>query len=304
MCEQDSIVKASLVTFLKDHQADEAISGIDEIVLSYVVSILEDVDTGDAFDEAFDVEEFSEMMDAYLPGFAQITSNNVHKWMFSMANKLHTIDGSKSDATLSTMNGVLSSLSFTPPSDCLLDSVLRGSKRTLSSSSDKEVSLINVTPDPHPQQDSRLCEDTELVVQLSEMFPTACTLELEHCLCLAGRDIEQAAHLVLHRQETGDAIKPQPKAHGSKNASYDDPNDKKLRAIIINKYSYVDADDAGKEHKPHLKKTDPKKLVRYLDSKVVSTKGERFTEIKRQEEEEARNKATLSIKPNKHNRFH
>lgn len=31
---------------------------------------------------------------------------------------------------------------------------------------------------------------------------------------------------------------------------------------------------------------EPKKLVRYLDNKIVSIKGERFTEIKRGEEED------------------
>ena len=47
-------------------------SGIDEIVLSYMVSILEELGTEDSLDDVFDVEAFTDMMEAYMPGFAQI----------------------------------------------------------------------------------------------------------------------------------------------------------------------------------------------------------------------------------------
>ena len=47
-------------------------SAIDEIVLSYMVSILEELGSDASADDAFDVESFTEMMDAYLPGFAEI----------------------------------------------------------------------------------------------------------------------------------------------------------------------------------------------------------------------------------------
>ena len=47
-----------------------------------------------------------------------------------------------------------------------------------------------------------------------------------------------------------------------------------------------------------------RKLTRYLDNKVVSTKGEKFTEVKNAEEEEQRKKTTVNIKPAKQYRFH
>lgn len=43
----------------------------------------------------------------------------------------------------------------------------------------------------------------------------------------------------------------------------------------------MDRDDDSREHRPVAPKTEPKKLVRYLDNKIVSLKGERFTEVKR-----------------------
>ena len=41
---------------------------IDDIVLNYIVGILEDLGTEDCFD----VDDFVEMMDAYIPGFTDI----------------------------------------------------------------------------------------------------------------------------------------------------------------------------------------------------------------------------------------
>lgn len=58
-------------------------------------------------------------------------------------------------------------------------------------------------------------------------------------------------------------------------------NDEELKSRIIARYSYVDRDDDSREHRPVEPKTEPKKLVRYLDNKIVSVKGERYTEIKR-----------------------
>lgn len=52
------------------------------------------------------------------------------------------------------------------------------------------------------------------------------------------------------------------------------------------RYSYVDKDSSNREYKPIIPKMEPKKLVRYRDNKIVSLKGERYTEVKRDEEAE------------------
>ncbi|KAI8433345.1 hypothetical protein MSG28_015390 [Choristoneura fumiferana] len=46
-------------------------------------------------------------------------------------------------------------------------------------------------------------------------------------------------------------------------------------------YSYVDKNSDTKEHKPLAPKMEPKKMVRYRDNKIVSLKGERYTEVPR-----------------------
>lgn len=48
---------------------------------------------------------------------------------------------------------------------------------------------------------------------------------------------------------------------------------------------------------------EPKKLVRYRDNKIVSLKGERFTEVKKEEEDDMK-KTYVSIKPARQYRFH
>ena len=41
-------------------------------MLSYVISILEDLGDRENAEENIDVDQFIEMMDAYIPGFAEI----------------------------------------------------------------------------------------------------------------------------------------------------------------------------------------------------------------------------------------
>lgn len=144
------------------------------------------------------------------------------------------------------------------------------------------------------------------------MFPAASPAEARHCLAVAGGDIAKAAQLALHRQEAGQSIVSNltfltVRFHQRRltleriKAVYDlhdirsfQPNgrnkarlnDEELKSRIIARYSYVDRDDDCREHRPVAPKTEPKKLVRYLDNKIVSVKGERYTEVRRGGEDE------------------
>ena len=69
-------------------------SSIDEIVLSYVVSILEDLGTETSVEEAFDVEGFCEMMAAYFPEFSTIHHAAGCQWMFELEATLSQKKGS------------------------------------------------------------------------------------------------------------------------------------------------------------------------------------------------------------------
>jgi len=45
---------------------------VDDVVLQYMVSILEELGNSAVSEDLFDVEQFAEMMEAYLPGFQAV----------------------------------------------------------------------------------------------------------------------------------------------------------------------------------------------------------------------------------------
>ncbi len=49
--------------------------------------------------------------------------------------------------------------------------------------------------------------------------------------------------------------------------------------IISFRYGFIDLTESSREFRPILPKEEPKKLVRYREGQVVSTKGERFSEV-------------------------
>jgi len=74
---------------------------IDDIVLAYVVNILEDVasSTRDEEGDAFDVTEFCEMLTAYLPLTESIPAELVTEWMFQLAAEQRELDRAKGSVT-------------------------------------------------------------------------------------------------------------------------------------------------------------------------------------------------------------
>lgn len=114
--------------------------------------------------------------------------------------------------------------------------------------------------------------ENENVNLLIEMFPLICLSEAVHCLSLSNGSLDEAAQLVLHRQEIGQSITQGPEVRilpHSRFASAESKlitfslqnlcpphnksrpvNEKTLRKKIIDKYSYIDQDDDQREHRP------------------------------------------------------
>jgi hypothetical protein len=108
--EQHAIVKNSLSQFIKKNIPGANLKNVDEIVLEYVISILEDVQ-----DESFDVEgtsfsslyceklmlqffvcaAFQEMMSAYFADFAKIDPAVICTWVFELESQLSKLDEPK-----------------------------------------------------------------------------------------------------------------------------------------------------------------------------------------------------------------
>lgn len=81
---QHDIIKKGLFQFINLHLPGTDLRIVDEIVLSYVVSILEEASQ----DEAYEVEEFMDMMSAYFPKFSNIKKELVCSWICDLNNQL------------------------------------------------------------------------------------------------------------------------------------------------------------------------------------------------------------------------
>ncbi|CAH1269149.1 CUEDC2 [Branchiostoma lanceolatum] len=298
MSGQD-LVKQELTNFMQTHLGGGSLDCVDEIVLQYMTGVLEDLGTPDSSEDSFDVDQFVEMMDAYQPGFGQIDSIQVCEWMFNLAGKL-TQAREKENTP--------------PPSRSCTDDSTKLPKTNLSTKrpeagqgntrldEERTSQQQDETEEAAEEERDSLREEFEGQVRLlCEMFPSCASLEAQHCLVVANGDMEHAVQLVMERQQSGECMQAyQP---GKKRQALRSKDDGHLKKDIIAKYSYVDVDDDTREHRPIAPKSEPKKLVRYLDSQVVSKKGERYTEVKSSETEDMK-KTYVNLKPARKYRFH
>ncbi|KAL1117900.1 hypothetical protein AAG570_004213 [Ranatra chinensis] len=277
-------------------------SSIDEIVLSYVVSILEELgsETSGDVQDAFDAEGFCEMMAAYFPEFSAISLPKVCQWMFELEATLRQLQDNNDSYIERDLSELLIPLTLTrmhnSSSECSSVGNTFGNNEYCEASDGSCSSDSSGDYYAHEE-----IGDYEHMHMLQEMFPGLSAMEVRHCLTIAGGDVATAAQLVLHRQETGQTLNPTILQTGGQHKSVID--DQELKSRIIARYSFVDKDEDGREHRPVAPKSEPKKLVRYRDNKIVSIKGERFTEIKKDDEEDPKKNA-MGIKVSKQNRSH
>lgn len=303
--EQHEVVKESLFKFVNSHIPGADLSVVDDIVLSYVISILEEASQ----DPCFDVEGFTEMMSAYFNEFSNIDSATICSWIFQLENQL-TNSNKSNKQTAQHLS--LSALSL---SEIIPDMFIRGRPSSESSNNDNNVqTATSTTPPtstgstpPSSQQQTQQQQPQKRVQHLSEtsdggstdssncdfvseecdvlleMFPESSFLEVKHCITIASGDIDRATQILLHRQETGQSISGNCVVlQGPKSSKI---NDVELKNRIIARYSYVDKNAAAREYKPVVPKVEPKKLVRYRDNKIVSLKGERYTEVSKRDDD-------------------
>ncbi|GBL72749.1 hypothetical protein AVEN_127976-1 [Araneus ventricosus] len=105
--DQDAFVKSELSKFIMEHTGLDALSSIDEIVLSYIIGVLESLGSANSPDDVFDVDEFAEMMTAYLPAFSNIHSSHTYAWMLNLANRLKEDSREKDKSTIGLAEGSL-----------------------------------------------------------------------------------------------------------------------------------------------------------------------------------------------------
>ncbi|XP_058468051.1 CUE domain-containing protein 2 [Malaya genurostris] len=275
IAQQHDLVKNSLFQFINTHIPGADLGIVDDIVLSYVTSILEEASQ----DPCFDVEGFIEMMSAYFNDFANIESSIVCTWIFQLENQLSKKDSDNCDAQCLSIN----SLSL---ADILPEEKLLGRQASISElesayggGQPKRVQHLSETSDAGSTDSSNCDLFNEECEVLQEMFPESSIIEVKHCILIANGDVDRATQILLHRQEAGQSLKSNSNnLQGNKVLPQIDETELKNR--IISRYSYVDKED-HREYKPVAPKVEPKKLIRYRDNKIVSLKGERYTEVSR-----------------------
>ncbi|XP_059802320.1 CUE domain-containing protein 2 isoform X2 [Hypanus sabinus] len=276
----EKIIHDSLAQFVHSYIPDADLSVMDEVILSYITGVLEELGSPDSSEENFDVEMFVEMMEAYIPGFAEISSVAIYDMMFNLAAQL--IEARNKENV--------------PPPAGLQDTVPSLNKQSSDweqkSSTELESGLM-----PGVGATAKISSDEKEdgVQLLVEMFPSCSVSTMHHALSVAKGNLDYAVQLIME----GAVEQPDPAISEEKQPK----TDKKIKASILEKYMMVDNEEDVKTHKPIAPKEAPKKLIRYIDNQVVSTKGERYTEVKKTESDEMK-KTYINLKPARKYRFH
>ncbi|XP_026212162.1 CUE domain-containing protein 2 [Anabas testudineus] len=276
------IIHNTLHEFIQTYIPDADLSTLDDVLLSYITGVLEDLGSQQSVEENFDVEVFAEMLEAYIPGFAEIDSVKVCEMMFNLASKLataRTSENSESKTRAEEISLKLTSLPSEPPQEREM--------QCLKTQTEGATAKLPVSEWEAQEQ------------HLLEMFPKCSLSEARSALSIAKGDMEEAVRLIIE----GDVqLSPTPLNvnHGKSISSL---ADQKLKESILEKYMLVDREDDKKTHRPVAPKDAPKKLVRYHGNQVVTTKGERYQLVKTNETEDMK-KTYVNLKPARKYRFH
>ncbi|XP_071942835.1 CUE domain-containing protein 2-like isoform X2 [Antedon mediterranea] len=234
MASENFNIEDKLVIFAKKHFIYNSLSSVDEIVLDYVSSILEDIGSEDDFA----VDDFIEMMDAYITGFKNIEREEVCKWIFHVAEQFKSKD--QEEVNTPQISSETPELFILPSCDA---------------TDDRKNSKLNDTEIVSEEVDEKHSSIEENMRLLLEMFPASCQLEVKHCLSMAEGEVEKAAQLMLLRQDTGESEKlKQQMTTSTRYKTHSENYETKLKENILQKYSYVDTDDDKIDHRPLVQK--------------------------------------------------
>lgn len=284
--ELERIVSAALLAFVQTHLPEADLSGLDEVIFSYVLGVLEDLGPSGPSEENFDMEAFTEMMEAYVPGFAHIPRATVGDMMQKLSGQLS--DARNKENLQPQSSGVQGQVP-TQPEPLQRPEKLKEEARSSAAAVDSQKEAAGTEEELLPGVDVLL-----------EVFPTCSVEQAQWVLAKARGDLEEAVQMLVEGKEG-------PRAWDGSNQDLPrrlrGPQKEELKSFILQKYMMVDSAEDQKTHRPMAPKEAPKKLIRYIDNQVVSTKGERFKDVRNPEAEEM--KATyINLKPARKYRFH
>lgn len=100
VAKQQDLVKKSLVHFVSAHIPKADFSVVDEIVLTYIISILGE----GSQDPCFEVDDFVEMMSAYFSEFSTIDQSVICEWIYKLSNELMELEKNADNHDLATFS--------------------------------------------------------------------------------------------------------------------------------------------------------------------------------------------------------
>uniref|UniRef100_A0A2K6RM87 CUE domain containing 2 n=1 Tax=Rhinopithecus roxellana TaxID=61622 RepID=A0A2K6RM87_RHIRO len=274
--ELERIVSAALLAFVQTHLPEADLSGLDEVIFSYVLGVLEDLGPSGPSEENFDMEAFTEMMEAYVPGFAHIPRKGLAD--YGVENLQPQSSGVQGQVPIS-------------PEPLQRPEMLKEETRS-------SAAAAADTQDEATGAEEELLPGVDVLL---EVFPTCSVEQAQWVLAKARGDLEEAVQMLVEGKEEGPAAWEGPNQDLPRRLR--GPQKDELKSFILQKYMMVDSAEDQKIHRPMAPKEAPKKLIRYIDNQVVSTKGERFKDVRNPEAEEM--KATyINLKPARKYRFH
>ncbi|XP_053547924.1 CUE domain-containing protein 2 isoform X1 [Bombina bombina] len=277
----EGIIREALTQFVQSHLPDADLSTLDEVFFSYITGVLEELGSAGSSEEDFEMDSFVEMLEAYIPGFAEISSAEVYEMMFVLSGELSKARNISSNSADKTSVGP-ADLCSRDPGENVLQTTCGGA-------------VAQVTQEDEANGKVIACEDNlqNGIDLLLEMFPSCSVSQAEKVLSMAKGDLEDAVQLLIEKKVKIDS-QSAPKGLEKK---------EELKDFILHKYMMVDNEDDKRTHRPATPKEAPKKLIRYIDNQVVSTKGERYKDIKKPESEEMK-KTYINLKPARKYKFH
>ncbi|XP_009895980.1 CUE domain-containing protein 2 isoform X1 [Dryobates pubescens] len=283
--ELERIIRDTLTHFIQSHIPAADLSGMDDVFFSYITGVLEELGSPESSEETFDMDTFVEMMEAYIPGFAEIHSGDICEMMFSLSERLVEARSKEKPG-----QKAVESRSEAPSED-----LTKGQEPGAGACNGER--LCTVTNGAGAKEDNDLKDGVELLL---EMFPACTMIQAKNALAMALGNLEEAVQLIVEEKvEIGPAGVSVKELARPRRA----PNHEELKQVILQKYMMVDSADDQKTHRPAPPKEAPKKLIRYIDNQVVSTKGERYKDIKKPESEEMK-RTYISLKPARKYKFH
>ncbi|KAM4637121.1 CUE domain-containing protein 2 isoform 1-T3 [Discoglossus pictus] len=269
----DHIIRETLTRFIHSHIPDADLSTLDEVFFSYITGILEELGSQDASEEDFEMDTFVEMLEGYIPGFAEISSEKVYEIMFELSGQINEARNKKN-------------ISQT----CAVDSSVLVVETCSKKPSEKD---LPTSSEGAEAQEDELKNGIDLLL---EMFPLCTVSQAKKVLAMAKGDLEDAVQIIVDRKVK---IGTDSSAKELQSA----PKKEDLKDFILQKYMMVDNEEDKKTHRPLAPKEAPKKMIRYIDNQVVSTKGERYKDVKKPESEEMK-KTYINLKPARKYKFH